>query len=265
MDTPDVFAGVATHVVFTGGPPPTDHERSRLVERLTTVEVARTVAADSGLALADALGVGASPSPRLDVVLGDMDSVDPDRLERAAADGSSVERFPADKDATDLELALDDAAAHAAPGDRLVVVGTTSGRFDHVLATLLVLSGTPYDAFLREAWLGGDTVHVVRGARPLPLGEGTTFSVLPVHGDAVVTARGVRWELHAERLPAGTSRGVSNVAARDVVGIEVTDGTALVVVPSEQPSEPDRSQPERSPQEQRPAGSGWDGREEGAR
>ncbi|UDY36127.1 thiamine diphosphokinase [Dermatobacter hominis] len=234
MDTSDVFAGVATHVVFAGGPPPTPDERSQLVDRLATVRISRTVAADSGIALADALGVGAPTGPALDVVLGDMDSVDPGRLERASAEGSAVERFPADKDATDLELALDDAAAHAVPGDRLVVVGTTSGRFDHVLSTLLVLSAPAYDAFERDAWLGGESIHVVQGARLLRLGAGTTFSVLPVHGDALgVTARGVRWELHAEVLPAGTSRGVSNVAARDVVGIEVADGTVLVVVPSD--------------------------------
>ena len=254
MDTPDVFAGVATHVVFAGGPPPTPAERSVLVGRLSATTVTRSIAADSGIELADVLGVGAPPGPGaaggppLAAVLGDMDSVDPGRLERAEREGISVERFPSDKDATDLELALDDAVAHASPGDRLVVVGTTSGRFDHVLATLLVLAAPAYDEFAREAWLGGEAVHVVLGARSLALGEGTTFSVLPLHGDAHgVTARGVRWELHAELLAAGTSRGVSNVAARDVVDIEVARGTVLVVVPSAQEGPPDTAQRQAPP------------------
>jgi thiamine pyrophosphokinase len=226
---------MSTHVVFAGGPPPTPAERSHLVDRLAVTEVARTVAADSGIALADALGVGTPPGPALDVVLGDMDSVDPARLERAVADGVAVERFPSDKDTTDLELALDDVAAHAATGDRLVVVATPAGRFDHVLAIVTTLAAPAYDRFEREAWLGRETVHVVTDGRTFEMAAGTTFSVLPVHGDALgVTARGVRWELHAEVLPAGTSRGVSNVAAGDRVEIEVADGTVLVVVPSEQ-------------------------------
>ena len=261
MDTPDVFAGVATHVVFAGGPPPTPAEKSVLLGRLTATTVTRSVAADSGIELADVLGVGAPPGPGsaggppLAAVLGDMDSVDPARLDRAEREGIPVERFPSDKDATDLELALDDAVAHASPGDRLVVVGTTSGRFDHVLATLLVLASPAYDDVDREAWLGGEVVHVVRGARSLELGEGTTFSVLPLHGDAHgVTARGVRWELHGEVLAAGTSRGVSNVAARAVVDIEVARGTVLVVVPSAQDAPRGASPPDAPHAHQRAAG-----------
>jgi thiamine pyrophosphokinase len=235
MNTPDVFAGTATYVVFAGGPPPTPAQRSLLTERLAGAGVVRAVAADSGIALADALGVGSPQGPALDAVLGDMDSVDPDRLERAVAEGVAVERFPSDKDATDLELALDDVAAHAAPGDRLLVVASSAGRFDHVLAIVTTLAAPVYEPFVREAWLGAETVHVVTASRSLDLAAGTTFSVLPVNGDAHgVTARNVRWELHAESLPAGTSRGVSNVAVGAGVEIEVADGTVLVVVPSDQ-------------------------------
>lgn len=221
-----------TTLVFVGGPSPSPADRDALLDRLSALVVDRIVAADSGLQLAGALGLPLVAGR--DVVLGDMDSVPAGLLERAEQDGIRVERFPADKDATDLELALDDAATHADPGDRLVLVGTTDGRFDHVLAALSVLASDAYDAFAREAWLGKDVVHVVRAAQDLSVPAGATFSVLPVHGGASgVTATGVRWELHAETLDAGTSRGVSNEAVGEVVTVGCAAGTLLVVVPGE--------------------------------
>src|SRR4051794_14608128 len=59
------------------------------------------VAADSGLAHVFALGL----TP--DVVVGDLDSVTPTDLDRARDLGARIEQYPSDKDATDLELALD--------------------------------------------------------------------------------------------------------------------------------------------------------------
>jgi thiamine pyrophosphokinase len=273
MDTHPVSAGrdvsgvsdraaPATHVVFTGGPSPTSAEALALSSRLARTRISRAVAADSGLDMADCLGSG-DPVVAVQMVIGDMDSVDPARLAQAASDGIEVERFPTDKDATDLELALDEIAAAASVGDRIVVLGTTSGRFDHVLATLLVLASPAYAAFDREAWLGLEVIHVVTGSAAAPsdagtsldLAAGTTLSILAVHGDAVVSVSGVRWPLHDEVLAAGTSRGVSNIAVGGDessesgdgrpgdggVVVSVRSGTVMVVVPGDQPvaSSPD--------------------------
>lgn len=223
-----------TTIVFSGGPPPSEPEQRALAGRLAGTPVVRSVAADSGLQLADALGFRLLPGR--DVVLGDMDSITPARLAEAEAEGLTVVRFPADKDATDLELALDDAASTAGGGDRIVVVGTTSGRLDHVLATLWALAARRYDRFVRDAWLGTDVVHVVDagmgGSRSVSMPPGSTFSLLAVHGPAVgVTATGVRWELHGETLDPGASRGVSNVSLAEAVTVACEQGTLLVVVP----------------------------------
>lgn len=227
--------GTCTHVVFAGGPIPGVDTRSRLSARLAALDVARVVAADSGLELADALGVDLVPGR--DRVVGDMDSLAGPRLGAAIESGIDVDRFPVDKDATDLALALDDAAAAAGSGDRLLVIATRSGRLDHMLATVPLLAAAPYDDYERDAWVDDDTLHVVRGLRRLTLQSGATMSVLPIHGDAVVTLRGVRWELSSQRLSAGTSLGVSNVVETPQVTVDVVQGTALVVVPRPEPDE----------------------------
>src|SRR5262245_46705744 len=69
---------------------------------------AYVIAADSGLGVAHGLGV------EVDLLVGDLDSVDAAAIEAAEAAGTVVERHPAEKDATDLELALDAAVAQGA-------------------------------------------------------------------------------------------------------------------------------------------------------
>src|SRR5687768_7684611 len=83
-------------VVAGGGPPP----RDALLPRRAAV-----VAADGGLELALALGL------HVDVAVGDFDSFLSEALVEAEAAGTRIERHPQAKDATDLELALQVAAA----------------------------------------------------------------------------------------------------------------------------------------------------------
>ena len=90
------------------------------------------IAADSGLDHAHA------PRRRGRLVVGDLDSVDPETLAAAELAGTTVERHPAAKDATDLELAL--LAARDRGAREIVVVGGHGGRLDHFLANALLLA-----------------------------------------------------------------------------------------------------------------------------
>ena len=89
------------------------------------------VAADSGLHSAIDLGL------RVNLVIGDMDSVDHAVLAAAEANGVVVQRVPHDKDATDTELALLSAVSQGAR--HIVLVTGGGGRLDHQLGVLSVL------------------------------------------------------------------------------------------------------------------------------
>lgn len=225
---------MGTVVVFAGGPSPSEEDLDLLRRRMDSIDrdlIDLVVAADSGLELAASLGW--TPVPGRDLVVGDMDSVDVEALARAESSGVKVERFPPDKDATDLEIAVDEAVLRAGPSGRIVLVGTVAGRFDHVLSMVSVLASAGPVAE-RLAWLGGDRIHVVDAVGAVPTGTGSTFSVIPVGGDAAgVTVTGARWELRGETLPSGSSRGMSNEATREVVDVVCLAGTVLVVVPGE--------------------------------
>jgi thiamine pyrophosphokinase len=185
---------------------------------------AMVIAADGGVDSALALGL------RVDVAIGDFDSVSRAGLATVEAAGARIERHPAAKDATDLELALD--AALALQPDRIVVVGSSGGRLDHLVAGLLMLGLDRYAAVHVDALLGDARAAVIRGTHILAGTPGELVSLLPLHGAAEgVTTEGLEYPLQGETLPAGSSRGVSNVFTATEARITIERGCLLAVCP----------------------------------
>ncbi len=188
---------------------------------------AYVVAADSGLHVAGSLEL------LVDHLVGDLDSADPALVDAAIAGGTTVERHPADKDATDLELAID--AARARGARRIMVVDGGGDRFDHLLGNLALL-GSPRLAGVRiEAFVGTARVVVARGreaAVQVHGPPGSLVTLLAVGGAARgVATEGLRYPLHGEDLPAGSTRGVSNELIGDRASVVLDEGILLVVQP----------------------------------
>jgi thiamine pyrophosphokinase len=191
------------------------------------------VAADSGVDHALALGL------HVDIAVGDFDSVTPAGLAAAEAAGARMERHPAAKDKTDLELALDTARAFG-PG-RILVLGDDGGRLDHLLAALLLLgAGGDSNSLLQgperapevDALLGRVLVHVVPPERTLAGTPGEILSLVPLHGPAEgVVTEGLHYPLHGETLAPGSSRGISNVFAEPQARISLERGVLLAIRP----------------------------------
>jgi len=191
---------------------------------LTVPSARHVVAADGGLLRARELGLD------VDVVVGDLDSVTPEALAAAEAAGARVVRYPRAKDATDLELALDEALELGAR--RTLLVASAQGRLDHLLASLLLLGSERYARLELDALVGDALVHVVRGERTLAGVPGELLTLLPLGGPATgVTTEGLEYPLAGETLGPGTTRGVSNVFTSTGARVTLTDGVLLAVRP----------------------------------
>jgi thiamine pyrophosphokinase len=186
---------------------------------------ATVIAADGGLEHARALGL------EVTTAVGDFDSASPESLAAAESAGVSIESHPADKDATDLELALEAALAYSPR--RVVVLAGLGDRLDHLLAALLLLGAPKWAGVELDAEIGAARVHVVRGERELAGRSGELVSLLALHGPAeAVWTEGLVYELRGETLEPGSSRGVSNVFATDVARVSVERGVLLAVRPA---------------------------------
>jgi thiamine pyrophosphokinase len=205
-------------VVFAGGDPVDHRARAALPEGATIV------AADSGLHAVLDLGL------RADVVVGDMDSVDEGKLSAAIAAGARVERHPADKDFTDLELALQVAGRLGAT--EVLVVGGAGGRLDHLLANQLLLASDAYAHLRIEAIASDARTTVVRDHAELRGKPGSLVTLLAIGGRAEgVRTTGLRFPLRGETLIPGSTRGVSNEMEEPIATVSCTAGVVLSVQP----------------------------------
>jgi thiamine pyrophosphokinase len=206
-----------TVLIFVGG----DSPSGSLGEEIPEADM--VVAADSGYDHAVRSGFV------VDVLVGDMDSIETDVIPNHVI----VERYPVDKDATDLEIALSRVIEERP--ERIVVVGGAGGRVDHELATAALLCSERWDRVDEIDWVTDRArSYVIRRHRLIHGDVGGIVSLIPtggaVHG---IETRGLRWELTGASMPAGTTWGVSNEFASPVADIRVASGCLLAVVPAE--------------------------------
>lgn len=164
-----------------------------------------------------------------DVVIGDMDSIDPPLLTELRAEGVKLIVHPTDKDASDLELTLKYAAANY--DGEILVLGALGGRLDQLLANVLLLTDPELQGRVvkivqehQQAWV------ITPGVERFMGNVGDLVSLLPLQGDAhIERTAGLKWQLRDEKLIYGQSRGISNIMTEEIAAIEVKQGTLLCV------------------------------------
>ena len=185
------------------------------------------IAADSGLHSAIDLGL------RVNLVIGDMDSVDPAVLVAAEINGVTIQRMPRDKDATDTELALLAAVAH---GSRQIVLVTGGGgRLDHQLGVLSAMQHKALEDCEVSALWDTARMQLLRGPGLCTIhGKvGDVVGLIAQHGDAIgVTTDGLKWSLNEGTLEDHSSRGVSNELVTATATISLAHGQLFVIQPN---------------------------------
>jgi len=73
------------------------------------------------------------------VIIGNMDSIDSDMWKSKS--GIEYIRYPADKDKSDAELAVEYALEHGY--EQVILVAATGGRLDHTLGNIALVAGYP--------------------------------------------------------------------------------------------------------------------------
>lgn len=181
------------------------------------------VAADGGARAAAHFDV------RLDAVIGDMDSIEPDSLAALEAAGTHVLRYPAEKDETDLELALTWAVERGATWIR--VIGAVGDRLDQTLSNIYLLALPALNGVDARIVAGKEETHLARPGWTFIDGQpGDTISLLPLNGTVFgVKTEGLYYPLRGEDLYFGPARGVSNVMTHERAVVYVRSGVLLIV------------------------------------
>ncbi len=194
-----------------------------LKERIESWNPDQIIAADGGSRHASSLGL------KIDLLIGDLDSIEDAQRETLRAQGTQFEHYKAEKNETDLELALLRAVEQGAA--EIAVVGIVGDRLDMVMANIHLLTLEALSPIRTEIWLGRQTAWLIRPPGDEFAGApGDTLSLIPLKGDVIgVTTTGLAYPLQGETLCFGPTRGVSNVLEQDVCRVDLEAGILLAV------------------------------------
>lgn len=164
----------------------------------------------------------------VDIAIGDFDSVTKGELQKIHDGVDTYIRFPADKDATDLELAVDEAIALDAT--HVTLYGVLGGRFDHSMGAIQMLeklvSHNIYGTIVDKS----HKINIVRRQEKISRDPAFRYlSLIPVTTKAVVTIRGCSYDVTKQSLFRTSSRSISNEIVSPIATISVHSGLVLVV------------------------------------
>ncbi len=183
------------------------------------------IAADGGGAHCLALGL------KPDILVGDLDSLDPVIAARFELERTEILLFPARKDFTDLELAL--RAAQKRGAQEIVILAALGQRWDQTLANVLLPAEHAFKDLCIRLVDGRQEIQLLRAGQELSvLGKpGDILSLIPLMGDACgITTQGLEYPLLNDSLAFGTTRGISNVLRESPATISLCSGLLIVVL-----------------------------------
>ena len=151
-----------------------------------------------------------------DLLIGDMDSVDP--IDLLDARKKTRVHPISEQDTTDLEKALRNVRAPAILG-----FGFLGKRFDHSLAALSVLAR--FTEMHRVMLVGSeDIVHVTSGPFKMRIDAGRRLSVWPLGNIEFDRSSGLNWPLDGLQMSPNGRVGTSNKMASDRLEIYPKEG-----------------------------------------
>jgi thiamine pyrophosphokinase len=200
---------------------------------------AYTIAADGGFAKVRRLGIrvdlvigdldSLNSEEQADLVIGDLDSLNSEEQAELKKSGTETITYPAEKDRTDLELALDHAIS--LEPQKIVLFGVLGGRLDQSLANIFLLEKAARRGIASEIVAGAERIYLVHDQLELAAAApGDLVSLIPLSAEVRgVRTWGLKYGLQRERLYRASSRGVSNKVVALPAGVELTKGLLLVI------------------------------------
>jgi thiamine pyrophosphokinase len=204
-------------IIFANGELP-DLTKARSLLRLGDV----ILCADGGTRHVLALGV------RPDLIIGDLDSADPQAIRKFREEGVDVDAHPRDKNETDLELAINRAIEW--DPQEIVIVAALGGRLDQTLANITLLTDSRLSIFDVQLDDGVEEIQLCRDRVEVHGRAGDLVSLIPWQGAVTgIQTEGLKWPLQRETLYPDKTRGISNEMVGEAASVSMESGLLLIV------------------------------------
>lgn len=163
-----------------------------------------------------------------DIIIGDMDSTDPDTRSFFRNKKIPVIQYPEKKNETDTELCVSHAIEKGA--EKITLLGVTGTRLDHTLASILLLKQPAAHHIPASIIDRHNEIYLVLDALTFSGKPGQLLSVIPVTPQVTgVTLTGLEYPLDNATLYMGETIGVSNVFKEKRASIRIKSGIVIVI------------------------------------
>lgn len=180
------------------------------------------ICADSGIH--HALNMSITP----DILVGDMDSIAKEELNKAQCRQIEIQTFPREKDFTDTQLALEIALERGA--DEACILGGWGNRPDHSIANMFLM--VDYRKKGLEVMLVGENweMFLIDGEKEISGKPGDILSLIPLSAEVTgVKTEHLYYPLNSETLVMGPARGISNVFLEEKAHVKINKGLLLAI------------------------------------
>ncbi len=161
-------------------------------------------------------------------IIGDLDSITKEERRKMDEAGVGFIRFPADKNETDLELAIHHALT--LKPDQILILAALGGRMDQTLANIALLSNLQLATCNIKLTDSVEELFFCRDQVQVEGRSGDIVSLIPWGGEVTgVFTENLRWHLHHETLYPDKTRGISNEMTSDAATISIQSGLLLIV------------------------------------
>ena len=190
------------------------------------------IAADSGLVMADKLGL------TVDLLLGDYDSVDKKIFEKYNGNTKTI-TYPCEKDYTDTHLALKKAiekikklqdTSKDGTEDEIAIIGATGTRYDHAFTNIFVLDESLEAGIRCAIYDKNNKIYLADKSFEIRKDKqfGDYLSFAPMTHEAGLSLSGVKYPLDRYTLRQGESICQSNEITEMIAKVEIFTGKLVV-------------------------------------
>lgn len=190
------------------------------------------IAADSGLVMADKLGL------TVDLLLGDYDSVDKKIFEKYNRNTKTI-TYPCEKDYTDTHLALKKAIEKIkksqdtpkdSTDDEIAIIGATGTRYDHAFTNIFVLDESLEAGIRCAIYDKNNKIYLADKSFEIRKDKqfGDYLSFAPMTPEAGLSLSGVKYPLDRYTLRQGESICQSNEITEMIAKVEILTGKLVV-------------------------------------
>ena len=161
------------------------------------------------------------------IIIGDLDSLSSSARSKVLHYDIPVITYPRDKDATDLELALQ-YVINMVPKE-IILIGALGGRWDQSFANICLLEKCVNKQIKCRIVDGQTTIRLINKDVTFKASFGEIVSLQPLSTEVIgINTKGLKFPLKNAALYWFASRGISNVTIKPYVKISIENGSLLI-------------------------------------